>query len=268
MLARPLQAVGGYLAEVWSYRHFWLSLVRADLQRRYRRSALGLGWSLLQPLVMTSVLALVYSRLFGMDWRDYGPLLLTGLAFWNYLQGCVLQGCAALTGAEVYLRQQPLPAAIFPLRVVLTVGFHFLISLLLALVFAWIATGPRNPLALVSLLPSLVLLVLFGWSASVLAALAHVYFPDSQHLAELALQALFFLTPVMYPPALLEQHGLGGLAQLNPLAHLLDLIRQPVLAGQLAAWSTYAVAAGATSVMLLCAGWALSRLERWLLFAL
>ena len=73
------------------------------------------------------------------------------------------------------------------------------------------------------------MLFLFGWSAAVLAGLAHAYFPDTQHLAELALQALFFLTPIMYPPNLLEEHGLSGLAQFNPLAHLLVLVRQPLL---------------------------------------
>jgi ABC-type polysaccharide/polyol phosphate export permease len=268
MLATAVQGAGGYLAEVWSYRHFWLSLVKADLQRRYRRSALGLGWSLLQPLAMTLVLSLVYSRLFHMDFRSYGPLLLTGFAFWNFLHGCVLQGCASLTGAEPYLRQQPLPAAIFPLRVVLTVGFHFLVSLLIALLLSWVSTGPRNPLALLGLLPALGVLLLFGWSVAVLASLAHVYFPDTQHLAELGLQALFFLTPVLYPPTLLEQHGLGWLVQLNPLAHLLDMVRQPLLAGAMAPGPSYAMMAGTTLVLLGAAGWALHRLERRLLFAL
>jgi ABC-type polysaccharide/polyol phosphate export permease len=268
MLALPMREVAGYLAEVWSYRHFWLNLVRADLQRRYRRSALGLGWSLLQPVAMTAVLALVYSRLFGMDWQQYGPLLLSGFAFWNYFSGCVLGGCGCLTQAEAYLRQQPLPAAIFPLRTVLTVGFHFLISLLLAMLFAWSTGAPRNLLALATLLPSLVLLFLFGWSAAVLAGLAHAYFPDTQHLAELALQALFFLTPIMYPPGLLEKHNLGELAQFNPLAHLLDLLRQPLLAGEAPPWSSFAVAGAATAILIGCAGWALARLERRLVFAL
>jgi ABC-type polysaccharide/polyol phosphate export permease len=268
MLARAMRAMGAYLGEVWSYRHFWLSLVRADLQRRYRRSALGLGWSLLQPVAMTCVLTLVYSRVFSMDWRQYGPLLLSGFAFWNYLSGCVLGGCNCLTLAEPYLRQQPLPAAIFPLRTVLTVGFHFLVSLALAVVFAWVSGAPVSPLALLTLLPSLVLLFLFGWSVAVLAGLGHAFFPDTQHLAELGLQALFFLTPVIYPASLMEQHGLGHLAHLNPLAHLLALLREPLLLGQAAPWSCYAVATLATLVLAAAACWALARLERRLVFAL
>jgi ABC-type polysaccharide/polyol phosphate export permease len=72
----------------------------------------------------------------------------------------------------------------------------------------------------------------------------------------------------MYPPTLLHRHGLGRLVQLNPLAHLLELIRQPLLAGELAPWSCYAVTAGITLAMLAAAGAALYRLERRLLFAL
>jgi ABC-type polysaccharide/polyol phosphate export permease len=268
MVSQGIADARSYLAEVWSYRHFWMSLVRADLQRRYRRSALGLGWSLLQPVAMTAVLTLVYSRFFKMNWVEYGPLLLSGFAFWNYLSGCVIGGCQCMVGAEPYLRQQPLPAAIFPLRTVLTVGFHFLISLVLAVVFAWAVGGPKDPVTLLTLLPSLVLLFLFGWAAAVLAGLAHAFFPDTQHLLELALQALFFLTPVMYPPSMLEQNGLGGLSLCNPLAHLLELLRAPILASQVGSAGSFAVAASTVVLMGACAIWLLSRLERRLVFAL
>jgi lipopolysaccharide transport system permease protein len=280
MLVQGIRNTGNYLLEVWSYRHFWLSLVKADLQRRYRRSALGLGWSLLQPLTMTVVLALVYSQLLRMSWQTYGPLILTGFAFWAYIQGCVVQGCNSLTGAEAYLRQQPLPAAVFPLRTVLTIGFHFLISLLLAVIFAWTSSkwpapndphalvGPNNPLALLSLVPSLGIFLLYGWAAAILVALSHVYFPDSQHLAELVLQALFFLTPIMYPAKMLQARGVGWLVDFNPLAHLLDLIRQPLLDGQMPSLHCYAVSIGFVLVLSCCAIWALSRLERRLIFSL
>ena len=91
----PLRAAFDYVAEIWGYRHFWFSLVQADLRRRYRRSLLGVGWSLLQPIIMTVVLCLVYSRLLDTDFTKFGPLLLTGFAVWNYVHGAALQGKVA-----------------------------------------------------------------------------------------------------------------------------------------------------------------------------
>src|SRR5262249_58423059 len=107
----------------------------------------------------------------------------------------VVGGCGACGGAAAYFRQQAMPLAVFPLRTVLTIGFHFLIALALALVFAWAVHGPGHPLALLSLMPTLTLLFLFGWSLGLLMGFCHVYFPDTQHLAEAVLQALIFLTP-------------------------------------------------------------------------
>ena len=60
----------GYFSEIWRLRHFWMALVRIDLQKRYRRSMIGIGWSLLQPIAMTVVLCVVFSQLFGQDVRD------------------------------------------------------------------------------------------------------------------------------------------------------------------------------------------------------
>jgi ABC-type polysaccharide/polyol phosphate export permease len=148
------------------------------------------------------------------------------------------------------------------------VGFHFLISLLLALVFVWMVAGFSNLPALVSLVPTLLLLFVFGWSLSILMAYSHVYFPDTQHLAEVGLQVLFFLTPIMYPPRLLEENGLAQVVRYNPLARLLALVRDPLLEGHIPSWPTYAVAAAGVALLASCAVWVLARLERHLVFAL
>jgi lipopolysaccharide transport system permease protein len=257
-----------YLGAIWEYRYFWMSLVKAELQRRYRRSALGLGWSLLQPISMTVVLAIVYRHLFGMNFWEFAPILLTGLAFWNFISGVTLLGCSSLLSAESYIRQQYVPLAIFPLRTVLTVGFHFLISLALALVFVWALKGPSNLPALVALIPTLALLFLFGWSVAVILSFAHVYFPDTQHLAEVGLQVLLYLTPILYPPSLLEKNGLGFLLHCSPLALFLRLVREPILHGTMPPLGLYGEAVACVALFVGVASWILARLEHRLVFAL
>jgi ABC-type polysaccharide/polyol phosphate export permease len=268
MFTTAWRGVAGYLNGVWDYRYFWMNLVKAELQRRYRRSILGMGWSLLQPLSMTFVLGLVYRRAFHISFWEFAPLLLTGLAFWNFFSSIIVSGCHSVLIAESYIRQQPLPLAIFPLRTVLTVGFHFLISLMLAIGFVWIVRGPQPVLPLLALLPTLVLLFFFGWAVALLAAFAHVYFPDTQHLCEVGLPALMFLTPIMYPPSLLNSTGLGFVLRYNPLAAMLQMIRDPILNGQAPSLTAFAVALACVIVIAGFAVWMVARFERRLIFAM
>src|SRR5712691_5286172 len=105
-----------YLAEIWRCRYFWLTLVKVDLRTRYRRSILGMGWSLLHPIAMTTILCIVFSTIFKRDVLDYAPFLLAGLATWNYVLSSALSGCQCFFQGESYIRQYPAPFAIYPLR--------------------------------------------------------------------------------------------------------------------------------------------------------
>jgi ABC-type polysaccharide/polyol phosphate export permease len=209
----------------------------------------------------------VYSKLLKMDYRTFGPMLLTGFAVWHYIHGVALQGCTSLLSAEGYIRQQSLPLAMFPLRCVLTLGFHLLISLGLALVFVWIVNGFGNLGALWSLVPTLLLLFLFGWAVSVLTGFAHVYFPDTQHFTEVLLQMLFFLTPIMYPPRLLEENGLAQLTRFNPVARLVTLVRLPLLDNQVPTLYQFSLATLLVGVVVAMAVFVLCRYEKRLVFA-
>lgn len=236
-----------YLKSVWSTRFFLLSLVKYDLNTRYRRSILGIGWSLLQPIGMTIVLCLVFHRLFGLDVREYGTFLLAGLAFWGFFTNAVIMGCQCFFQAEAYMRQYPAPLAIYPLRSTLGAMFHLCMALGIVVVLTWVLKGFGNLPMLISLLPTMVLLVAFGWSVATLAGLANTHFPDSQHLIDLGLQALFYMTPIIYPPEILQAKGLTWVVTFNPIASVLEIIRQPILYGE-----PPSTAAMGTAVMLVC----------------
>src|SRR5947209_4962038 len=96
-----------YVQSIWRCRYFWFALVKMDLRTRYRRSILGVGWSLLHPLAMTAVLCGVFSQIFHMDLSVYGPLVLSGFAFWNFTTGTIRDGCSCLFQGESYIRQYP-----------------------------------------------------------------------------------------------------------------------------------------------------------------
>jgi ABC-type polysaccharide/polyol phosphate export permease len=265
--------MGSYLYGIWRCRYFWLSLVKMDLRTRYRGSMLGLGWSLLQPLAMTIILCSVFAQAFKIDAGNYAPYLLVGLATWNYILTVTLEGCACFHQAQCYIRQHPAPLAIYPLRTVLSNACHFLLALfvvLLMLVFLHFTYGTKvpHPGMLLAIVPGIVLLVVFCWSLSLLAGLAHVYFPDTRHLLEVSFHILFYMTPIMYYPILLRNGNLKFLEHYNPIVFFLNLFRQPLLDGQIPDLWTIGGAGLTVAVFGLLAAWSLKRLEKRFIFHL
>lgn len=257
-----------YLRSVWTCRFFWFSLVKMDLRTRYRGSFLGMGWSLLNPVVMTTILCSVVTTLFSQDPWTYAPFLFAGLTFWNYVLGVTQSGCHCFFQGESYIRQFPAPMAIYPLRTVLGSAFHYCLALLMVILLATITRGGVKPAALLGLFPALLLLMVMGWSVAVLLGLLNVRFRDTSHIMDIVLQVLFYTTPVLYPPAMLEGRRLGALMMFNPLMPFLRMLRDPILEGQLPPASVYASAVLIVSLFASAAIAALHYQERRLIFHL
>lgn len=260
----------GYFSDIWRLRYFWMALVRNDLRTRYRRSVIGIGWSLLQPIAMTVVLCAVFSQLMKQDIRTFAPYLLSGLTFWGFMTAVITQGCHCFFQGESYIRQHPAPLAIYPLRITLGAGFHFLLGLGIAILLVWCVAGFGNLSALLSLVPTLLLLFIIGWSLSVCMGIANVMFQDSQHLIEVLMQIMFYITPIFWSPEILlgKRPGLAWLLSLNPFAVLLRLIREPILNGQIPTISTMAMGASLGLLTVSVASLILWRFEKRLIFYL
>lgn len=261
--------MAAYFRAIWQCRYFWLSLVKMDLRTRYRRSLLGMGWSLLNPIAMTAIFCVIFVKVFGGgDIATYGPYLLAGLSCWQYLTGVCLQGCQSFYRGESYIRQYPAPLAIYPLRIALGCMVHFLLAMAVVLVLAWGLRGFGNLRAIWTLAPSLMLLFVFGWSLALLAGFATVHFHDTQHLMEIGFQILFYATPVMYKAEMLHGSRLELLARFNPVLPFLDLIRVPILDNRLPPLATLGTATVCTLVTAIAAGVVLTRLGKRLIFHL
>lgn len=265
--ARALPA-NGYLSRMWQMRYFLRSLVRLDLETRYRHSFLGIGWSLIRPVAMSIVFCAIFCRLFKLPVSDYAPFVMTGLSIWQFLTEACICGCDSFNRGAAYIRQKPLPLALFPLRTVLGCGIHGSIALVLACVIAVVLKGVFNPWAMLALIPTLALVFLLALFLATLFGMIHVHFPDTQHLLEISLQIIFYLTPIMYFPSLMQQRSAraAALVELNPFAHVLDVIRQPIWMGEIAPLNSYLWTIGFCAVTGVIAIWCLKKLERTLVF--
>jgi lipopolysaccharide transport system permease protein len=259
--------MAAYLRAIWTCRFFWLSLVRMDLRTRYRGSFLGMGWSLLNPVVMTLILSTVVTTLFDQNQTQYATFLFAGLTFWSFVAGVTQQGSHCFRMGEFYIRQYPAPMAIYPLRTVLGCASHYCLALLLVIALT-ACTRHISLAAILGLFPALVLLLVMGWSVAVLLGLLNVRFRDTSHMMDIVLQVLFYSTPVLYPAEMLGRSRLGALLTVNPVMPFLQMLREPLLTGQLPPLSVYA---RALVMVMLFAGIAVAALrsqERRLIFHL
>jgi ABC-type polysaccharide/polyol phosphate export permease len=251
-----------YLVSVWKCRNFWLYLVVNDLKLRYRRSVLGIGWSLLHPLATALVMGAVFHEIFKIPVRQFLPYLLCGLACWSYLISAAVQGCQSYIQAEPYIRQHPLPLLVYPLRNTLGGMIHFLIALVLVIGLQMALRGLDKRPEVWSLALGILMLFLFGWAVTTLVSFINVAFRDTQHILEIVFQILFYLTPIMYPSSVLAGGRLGWVLSINPLVPFLELIRQPVLEAQAAPLTCYRTAALITLGIAFVAGLTLNWQQR------
>jgi ABC-type polysaccharide/polyol phosphate export permease len=257
-----------YLGSIWKFRYFWLSLVRMDLRTRYRRSVLGLGWSLLQPLTMTCVLCVVFQQWSKLPIQEYAPHVLTGLVCWNFILASAVVGCQCFFQGESYIRQCPLPLAIYPLRTVIGALFHFSMGLVVLVAAVGLLRGFPNPVALLSLLPTLAILFMLGWSLAVLCGSTNVYFQDTQHLAEVCFQILFYVTPIIWRIEDLKEHNWRWLLNSNPVVPFMSLVRKPLLYGAVPTWGEYLTAGAIAAGLFALAIGLLGRMQKKLIFHL
>ena len=130
-----------YFMRIYRVRYFWLHLVRWDLKYKFRRSRIGILWTLLQPLLLTLMMTMVFGVVFKLPLGEYAPYILSGMLVWDVILGSIIYGANAFLSGESYMRQFAHPVAIYSLRASLVVICTFLMALL-SLVFWILFTKP------------------------------------------------------------------------------------------------------------------------------
>ena len=180
-----------------------MRLTRQRIGSRYSASLLGVAWAFLLPLLMVSLLALVFGEILAVRWQvgdieAYGAVLFSGLVIHLFVADCLSSAPSLVTSHAHYVKSTTFPLHILPWTMVLDAGFHLLAGicmlLLVALVFGFELQASLVWLPLV-LLPLLPLGLGLGWLVSAVSA----YFRDLAQLTNLMATALLLLSPVLYP---------------------------------------------------------------------
>jgi ABC-type polysaccharide/polyol phosphate export permease len=223
-----------------AYRYLFEQMVRRELRQKYKGSALGVAWYLINPLVLMGAYYLMFGLLFkvaGPDQPRHYPLfLLVGLVVWIFFSQAVLSSAPSLLDHGALVRKARFPRETIPASVVTVqlVTFLALVALLTPITIAVRGTGPAL-LALPLVLACLFAFVLgFAFAVSVL----HAYFRDVAPILSAALLPWFFLSPIFFDPATLprlsdETTAIFVLEWINPVAPFIVAVRDVIYGGAL-----------------------------------
>jgi len=231
----------------------WMILGWDDIRQRYRRSVLGPFWITLSMGVFIFMLGVIYSRLFHMDIQTYMPFLSAGYILWGFISQTTNDSCNAFQESGRIIKQIKLPYSVYVLRVVCRNFIVFLHTIVIFVPIAIIFKVVPN-LTTLYVFPGLFLVcVNQTWVAMVLAIL-NTRYRDMMPIVTTTVQIAMFVTPIMWPIS-----SLGGatiIAEINPLYHLIEVVRAPMLGSSpaLVSWlvaASTAMAGSAIAIALL-----------------
>jgi homopolymeric O-antigen transport system permease protein len=205
-------------------------LVRRDLQAQYRRSSLGIGWTLALPLLQLVTFTFVFRRVLSVQIKNYASFVFIGVLVWGWFQSALTQSAGVITGSRALILQPGFPMVLLPHVTVAVRLFHFTVALpfLVGLMW-WQGIGPAWSWFAVPLLV-LIQYVLTVGLAYPLASL-NVRVRDTQHMIGLLLQIMIFVTPVFYSPQVIPERWRGWW-QLNPMVGMLQEWRTVLMEGR------------------------------------
>ena len=214
------------------YRPLLGQLVLRDVKLKYRRSILGYLWSVLNPLLIMTVMSIVFSQLFRYDIPNFAVYLLTGQITFNFMTESTTFAINSITGNGGLIKKTYVPKYIFTVSKVTS----SLVNLLFSSVALWIVilvTGVR--ITAYALLFPLVLfeLYLFCLGLGMFLAQAAVFFRDIQYIYSVLTTAWMYITPIFYPLTLMSGGIKGIIMHLNPMYYYITQFRDVVLYGQM-----------------------------------
>jgi lipopolysaccharide transport system permease protein len=238
-----------YVLGIYESRYFWMHLALSDLRAKWRRSFFGMAWSVLQPVGMTVLIAQVLGRIFHQNIYELAPYILSGMLVWEFFTATLMGGSLSFVQADAYVKQYRHPLAIYTLRTTLT-NMMVLMMASFSLIGWVLVTKPQNLgwcwLAALAIYPILVIVV---WPLATTLAYIATRFRDLPHALGLIMQAMWFVSPIYFEAKLFRSGGMGGLVDYNPIYHLLEIVRAPLLKGEWPTAENFAVC-GATAAIL------------------
>lgn len=250
------------LREIWQYRDLLVTLAIRDLKLRYRQTALGVGWVVLQPLLAAGVFSFVFGKVAGLK-SGHVPYMVfsyAGLLGWNLFAGILQRTSISLIANNQLISKVYFPRLTIPLSIIGSVMVDFSVAVFLMGVL--MIVYHITPLVTLALVPLWILILLsISMGAGLIASALAVTYRDIQYIIPVFLQILLYASPVAYSVAAVPAQY-RWVYMLNPLTPPLEAMRVSILGGGVPAWPALGISAGLGVVILLIGLYSFKRMER------
>ncbi len=208
---------------IYNYRELLKTNVQKEIRGRYKNSFLGILWSFLNPLLQIAVYAIIFPLIMKTQQEYYVIFLCVGLIPWTYFTTTITQSASNIIANGNIVKKVYFPREILPISVVTSTTVNFLISSLIILAFV-LGYGLGISKYII-FFPIIVLIqYIFSLGVAFIISSVTVYLRDLEHLIAIALQVLFYATPIVYSLETLPQE-FRGIMGLNPMAHIITAYR-------------------------------------------
>lgn len=250
------------LRELWAYRELLYFLTVRDIKVRYKQTALGATWAIIQPLFTMLVFTLFFGRLAGIDTGGvpYPLFAFAGLLVWTFFSNAVTNsGSSLVTDArlisKVYFPRMIIPAAaVLAGWVDLSIAFVFFLGLLI-----YYGVGLTWGVLLIP--PLLGLASLLALGTGMLLAALNIKYRDVRYALPFLIQLWLFASPIIYPASLISPRW-RWLLSLNPMTGIVENLRAALFAGTNFNWASLAISIAVTLVALTCGAFYFKHMEK------
>lgn len=222
------------------YRFLLWELVKKGIKLKYRRSYLGIIWSLLEPLLTMIVLTIVFGTLFGNDTKEFPVYILTGRLLYSFFSSATKGSLKSIRKNAGMIKKVYIPKYLYPLSTVLYNYIIFLISLIVLVAVAAVL-GVYPTIYLLQAPIALMLILILAYGCGMILATIGVFFRDMEYLWSVALMLLMYTCAIFYYPERLLKSGWGWILEYNPLYCVIAIFRSAVF-GQIMEMRQFAYA--------------------------
>lgn len=205
-----------------------LFLARAEIRQRYRRSTLGPFWITVSTGVMIGTIGIIFGKIFNSPMSEFLPFLAAGLILWSFISSTINESTGVFTKAEASIRQLSLPLFIYVERLVFR-NFYIFLHNVLIFPIVCLAVNKSINLNILLVIPGLLLVLInLLWISLFLGIVCSRYRDLTQIVASIV-QILFYVTPIIWMPGQVNSRVTSWIVEINPLYHLISVVRIPLL---------------------------------------
>ncbi len=212
-----------YIDNFLRFKPLLTELVARDIKIKYRRSVLGVLWTILNPLFMMVILSIVFSNIFKFDIENFPLYILSGQVIFNFYNDATTSSMTSILGAASLIKKVYIPKYLFVLSRIVSSFINLMASFSALLVMMVVTRAELHWEIVLSIIP-LIMVVGFSLGIGLILAALTVKFRDIMHLYSVFITGLMYLTPVIYPMSILPE-TIKKIVLLNPLTNYLIMFR-------------------------------------------